>query len=71
LHLPAPLTRDPSATAAKDRPTQVGRALAQLGIEHIPAHEGAFGSLQDRLPKELQLAGITTVEAAKRFLREL
>lgn len=64
---------------AKDQLTQVGRALAQLGIEHIPAYspeargrsERAFGTLQDRLPKELKLAGITTVEAANRFLREV
>ncbi len=64
------------AKVARDQPTQVGRALAQLGIEHIPAYspeargrsERAFGTLQDRLPKELALAGITTVEAANRFL---
>jgi hypothetical protein len=64
---------------AKDQLTQVGRALAQLGIEHVPAHspeargrsERAFGTLQDRLPKELALAGITTLEAANRFLREV
>jgi hypothetical protein len=64
---------------AKDQLTQVGRALAQLGIEHIPAYspeargrsERAFGTLQDRLTKELALAGITTVDAANRFLREV
>jgi transposase len=64
---------------ARDQPTQVGRALAQLGIEHIAAYspeargrsERAFGTLQDRLPKELALAGITTAEAANRFLREV
>ena len=64
------------AKVAKDQLTQVGRALAQLGIEHIPAYspeargrsERAFGTLQDRLPKELALAGITTIEAANRFL---
>jgi transposase len=63
---------------AKDQLTQVGRALAQLGIEHIAAYspeargrsERAFGTLQDRLPKELALAGITTVAAANRFIRE-
>ena len=63
----------------KDRLTQVGRALAQLGIEHIPAYspeargrsERTFGTLQDRLPKELRLAGITTLEAANRFLAEV
>ena len=72
------VTPKAGAKVAKDQPTQVGRALAQLGIEHIPAYapeargrsERAFGTLQDRLPKEFQLAGITTVAAANRFLRE-
>ena len=58
--------------------TQVGRALTQLGIEHIAAYspqargrsERAFRTLQDRLPKELALAGITTVEAANRWIAE-
>src|ERR1700751_1295249 len=60
-------------------PTQVGRALAQLGVEHIGAFspqargrsERAFQTLQDRLPKELRLAGIATVEAANAFLRDV
>ena len=60
-------------------PTQVGRALAQLGVEHIGAFspqargrsERAFGTLQDRLVKELKLAGITTAEAANAFIREV
>jgi transposase len=63
----------------KGRLTQVGRALAQLGIEHIPAYspeargrcERAFRTLQDRLPKELALAGIETLGEANRFLREI
>jgi transposase len=63
----------------KGKLTQVGRALKQLGIDHIPAYspeargrcERAFRTLQDRLPKELALAGITTVEAANRFLAEV
>ncbi len=63
----------------KDNPTQVGRALAQLAIQHIPAYspeargrsERMFGTLQDRLPKELRLAGITTLEAANRFIAEV
>ena len=63
----------------KSNPTQVGRALAQLGIEHIPAYspqargrsERAFATLQDRLVKELKLAGISTMEAANRFIREV
>jgi hypothetical protein len=58
--------------------TQVGRALKQLGIEHIPAYspqargrsERVFLTLQDRLPKELKLAGIGTVEAANRWFDE-
>jgi transposase len=63
---------------AKDRPTQVGRALAQLGIEHIASYspeargrmERLFGTLQGRLPQELRVAEITTIEAANRFLKE-
>jgi len=58
--------------------TQFGRALKQLGIGHIAAYspqargrsERAFSTLQDRLPKELKLAGIDTVEAANRWLSE-
>ena len=61
------------------RLTQVGRALAQLGVEHIPAYspeargrsERAFRTLQDRLPKELALAGITEIEAANAYLRNV
>ena len=63
----------------RSRPTQVGRALGQLGIEHIAAFspqargrsERAFGTLQDRLVKELKLARITTVEAANAFIRDV
>src|SRR5690242_18645967 len=58
--------------------TQVGRALAQLGIRHIAAYspeargrsERAFRTLQDRLPKELKLARIETIEAANRWIAE-
>jgi transposase len=63
----------------KDRPTQVGRALEQLGVEHIAAYspqargrsERAFETLQDRLTKELALAAITTIEAANRFITDV
>ena len=62
----------------RDKPSQLGRALAQLGIEHIAAYspeargrsERAFRTLQDRLPKELALAGVSTIEGANRFLAE-
>lgn len=57
-------------------PTQVGRALAALGIEAIYALspqakgriERLWGTLQDRLVAELRLAGITTVADANAFL---
>ena len=56
--------------------TQFGRALNELGIEWIAAHspqakgriERLFETLQDRLVKEMRLAGIDTLEAANRFL---
>jgi hypothetical protein len=62
----------------KLRVTQVGRALKELGVQMIPAYspqargrsERSFGTWQGRLPQELQLAGIETVEQANRFLRE-
>jgi transposase len=60
------------------RLTQVGRALKELGIQMIPAYspqargrsERRFGTWQGRLPPELRLAGIGTVEEANQFLRE-
>jgi transposase len=60
------------------RLTRVGRALRELGIQMIPAYspqargrsERNFGTWQGRLPQELRLAGIGSVEAANRFLRE-
>ena len=62
----------------KSRLTQVPRALRQLGITLIPAYspeargrsERVFRTLQDRLPKELTLAEITTMAAANRYLAE-
>src|SRR5579872_2364092 len=62
----------------KHRLTQVGRALKELGVQMIPAYspqargrsERSFGTWQSRLPQELRLAGIATVEQANRFLRE-
>jgi hypothetical protein len=63
---------------SKSVATQVGRALSQLGISHIAAYspqargrsERAFGTLQDRLPKELRLAGITTLAAANQWIAQ-
>jgi hypothetical protein len=63
----------------KNRLTQVGRALDHLGIEHIPAYspeargrsERMFGTLQDRLVKELAHAGIADIATANRWIREV
>ena len=63
----------------KDRRTQVGRALDRLGVEHIPAYspeargrsERMFGTLQDRLVKELAHAGLRDIETANRWIREV
>jgi len=70
----------PKAGEAVDRQrlTQVGRALRELGIAMIPAYspqargrsERNFGTWQRRLPQELRLRGLTTKEEANRFLRE-
>src|SRR5215467_6177105 len=62
----------------KSRPTQVGRAMQELGIQTIAAYspqargrsERNFGTWQNRLPQELRVAGITSLEAANEFLRE-
>jgi hypothetical protein len=73
------LTPKAGEAVDKERLTQVGRALKQLGVEHIPAYspeargrsERMFATLQDRLPKELALASITTVEEANRYIRDI
>jgi hypothetical protein len=60
-------------------PTQFGRALEELGIEWIPAYspqakgrvERLFGTLQDRLVKELRIAEAQNAERANRFLEDV
>jgi transposase len=62
----------------KHRLTQFGRALKELGVQMIAAYspqargrsERNFGTWQGRLPQELRLAQIGTVENANKFLRE-
>ena len=66
----------------KDRlempPTQIGRALQELGIVWIAAHspqakgrvERNFGTAQDRLVKGMRVAGVTTIEQANQYLEE-
>lgn len=59
--------------------TQFGLALHKLGIQWIAAHspqatgriERLFGTLQDRLVKEMRLAGVSTIKQANRFLGEV
>ena len=76
--LPAILRPKGAGKVDKTQLTQVGRALSQLGITHIPSYspqargrmERVFGTLQKRLPQELRLAKIKTMAAANRFLRE-
>ena len=71
-------TPEAGGKVSKTALTQVGRALRQLGVEHIAAYspqargrsERVFQTLQDRLPKEFKLAGIDSVEAANVWLRD-
>ncbi|HUQ94623.1 MAG TPA: ISNCY family transposase [Bryobacteraceae bacterium] len=72
------VTRKEGEKVDKHRLTQVGRAMKELGVQMIAAYspqargrsERSFGTWQGRLPQELRLAGITTVDAANGFLRE-
>ena len=76
----SPMAWTPQAGGPVDRqrPTQIARALDQLGIELILAYspqargrcERLFGTWQGRLPQELRLRHITTVEGANEFLRQ-
>ena len=63
----------------KENLTQFGRAMRQLGIEMIPAYspeargrsERAFRTHQERLVKELALAGITEIKQANVYIRDV
>jgi hypothetical protein len=73
-------TKRGETAAGKDRtelpPTQIGRALQELGITWIAAHspqakgrvERGFSTAQDRLVKGMRVAGITTMEQANHYL---
>lgn len=62
--------------AAEMPPTQIGRALRELGITWIAAHsaqakgrvERNFGTAQDRLVKGMRVAGVKTMEQANEYL---
>jgi transposase len=72
------LTPEAGGQVSKEQLTQVGRALKQLGIEHIASYspqgrgrmERLFGTLQARLPPALRAAGIDSLAAANRYLAE-
>jgi transposase len=72
------VTRRAGEAVDQTRLTQVGRALARLGVEHIPAYspqargrsERLNRTLQDRLVNELRVAGIRTVAAANAYLQQ-
>jgi transposase InsO family protein len=72
------VTRKAGEKVDPHRVTQIGRAMKELGVQMIPAYspqargrcERSFGTWQNRLPQELRLAGIHTLEQANAFLRE-
>jgi transposase len=72
-------TPEAGGKVGKAHPTQFGRAMGQLGVEMIAAYspeargrsERAFATHQDRLPRELALAGIVDLAAANRYLEEV
>jgi len=74
----SPLTAKKESEGEEANPTQFGRAMEELGVNIIHAHspqakgriERLWSTLQSRLPVELRLRGITTLEAANAFLVE-
>lgn len=74
---PAQPTVDDQLAGAEPT-SQFGRALGELGVDLIPAHspqakgrvERLFKTFQDRLIKEMRLAGISTLDEANRFLED-
>lgn len=71
------LTRKAGDNVDKDHRTQLGRALNELGIQQIPAYspqargrsERLNETLQGRIPQELRLRGIKTVDRANEYLK--
>jgi len=72
-------TPETGGKVSKTQLTQFGRAMKHLGIEMIPAYsaeargrsERNFSTHQERLPKELALHGIITMDAANRYLSDV
>src|SRR5215831_8962543 len=79
-NLSGPMTKHDQSRAGKDQvelpPTQIGRALQELGITWIPAYspqakgrvERGFLTAQDRLVKGMRVAGVKTLEQANEYL---
>lgn len=76
MNKPAAMTLEEELDGQDPKHTQFGRALHELGIEHVRARspqakgriERLWGTLQKRLIIELRLAGADTLEAANQFL---
>ena len=71
------LTKKAGERVCKDNLTQIGRALEECGIQHIPSYspqgrgrsERLNGTLQGRIPQELRIRGIKTLKEANNYLR--
>lgn len=71
------LTKKAGEDVSKDNLTQIGRALTELGIQHIPSYspqargrsERLNQTLQGRIPQELRMRGIKTREDANKYLK--
>ncbi len=72
------LTKKAGENVSKDTLTQIGRALQEVGAQHIPSYspqargraERLNRTLQgSRIPQELRLRGIKTVKEANRYLK--
>jgi len=71
------LTKKAGEEVSKDRLTQIGRALQELGIHPIPGYspqargrsERLNKTLQGRIPQELRLRGIKTINEANKYLK--
>lgn len=78
LFVTSPKKNDPEEREPRP-PTQIGRALQQLGITWIGAHspqakgriERFFDTAQDRLVRGMRKAGVCTLEQANRYLEEI
>ncbi|HEO63844.1 MAG TPA: hypothetical protein ENN78_01070, partial [Candidatus Omnitrophica bacterium] len=71
------LTRKAGEEVSKNSPTQIGRALRELGVQHIPSYspqargrsERLNRTLQGRIPQELRVRGIKTLPEANQYLK--